>query len=337
MGELHLDIALDRLRREHGVPARLGRVRVAYRETIAAEAEADVTYDRAAPGGAGAGAGAAAGGRRLWCRLALRVEPLPPTAAETAVGAEASSAPCEFAEADGPIMCRVVGPDGAAAGGGDEGADGEGGGGGEGAAPLRPLPPPLADALRESVWAGLGRGAVLGSPLVGLRVSLDEARTQLLSFADAGAAAAALRACAARALAQAVREAGPLLLEPVMAVEVVVPEALVGDVIGDLTAARRGTIRDVRGGGAAGGAGEGEGAGAAGGPAAAAAAAAHAGALHRGRATVAAVVPLRAMVGYSTSLRSRTGGEGGFSMELLRYDHVGAAQPRQIASNPSLA
>ncbi len=278
MGELHLDIAADRLRREHGIGGlSLGRVRVAYREAPAAAGGGAATFDRALAG------------KPARATVALLVEPC---------GDLRDAGQCEADEGDGtPPTCMV------------EGA-------GTGGAPaLKPMPPLLADALWEAVELAFGRGPLLGAPLVGARVSIDAQRTLLGADSSAGA----VRAAASRALAEALRDAGVELLEPVMRVEVSVAEggAAVGDVINDLATTRRGEITEVRGAGAGGEGGGGEGL--------------------RGRTVVCARVPLTTMVGYATALRSRTAGQGTFSMEFDTYKEMGAAAQAALLERPELA
>jgi elongation factor G len=135
------------------------------------------------------------------------------------------------------------------------------------------------------------RGPLEGYPASGFDVVVE--RVERSSDTTPGA----FRACSVLALATAMREGGAHLLEPVMKVEVVVPEAAVGQVLSDLTVARRAAVREV----------EGEGRGAA------AVVAKH---------LIHADVPLSALMGYATALRSITQGEGSFSMEYSHYAPV---------------
>jgi elongation factor G len=291
MGELHLDIAADRLRREHGIGGlTLGRVRVAYREAPTGGGRGAATFDRVLAG------------RPARATVALTVEPC--EALRAAGRSEVEDAP------EGGASCL---------------AEGSGGGAGAGApAALRPMPPLLAEALWEAVALAFGRGPLLGAPLVGARVRLDPAGTVLGPDSTPGA----VRAAAARALDAALRDAGAALLEPVMRVEVSVAEGsgAVGDVINDLATARRGSVTEVRGGGDGGGSGGGGGDGGGGGAEGL-----------RGRAVVCARVPLTTMVGYATSLRSRTAGEGSFSMEFDAYEHMSATAQAALLERPELA
>jgi len=311
MGELHLDIACDRLNREYNVPVRLGRLMIAYRESAAVASNVNVVYDKVI------------GGKRLWAKLSLSVEPIPPTPEEAAAGAAISSSPCVFDETsfsddndDDGLFCRIV----TAIGGDEEKVrnnndddDDTVDASSSSLIPLKPMPPPLADALRDSISAALGRGPLFGYPLVGLRLRLDPDRCEINLV---NTSPAAIRACASRAVEEAVKSAQALLLEPVMAVEVSVPDAFVGETLNDLSSSqRRGTIQSVEGerGGSSGGGG-----------------------IRNGNTVIHAAVPLKNMLGFSTSLRSKTGGDGSFSMELSRYDHVGALTQKTLISNPTL-
>ena len=310
MGELHLDIACDRLNREYNVPVRLGRLMIAYRESAAVASNVNVVYDKVI------------GGKRLWAKLSLSVEPIPPTPEEAAAGAAISSSPCVFDETsssgdndDNGIFCRIV----TAIGGEEEKGENNSNdndtvdASSSSLTPLKPMPPPLADALRDSISAALGRGPLFGYPLVGLRLSLDPERCEINLV---NTSPAAIRACASRAVEEAVKSAQALLLEPMMAVEVSVPDAFVGETLNDLSSSqRRGTIQSVEGGGG----------GSSGGVA-----------IRNGNTVIHAAVPLKNMLGFSTSLRSKTGGDGSFSMELSRYDHVGALTQKTLISNPTL-
>jgi elongation factor G len=121
----------------------------------------------------------------------------------------------------------------------------------------------------------------------------------------------------------AVRAAGALLLEPVMAVALALPPEHVGAVASDLTsAARRGRIAEMTTAATLRGAGGGE--------------AGEAGAGAGDAVVIRALVPLRAMRGYATALRSATGGQGSFSMRFSHYAHVGAALQKALVDNPAL-
>lgn len=179
-----------------------------------------------------------------------------------------------------------------------EGVDGE--------VTSKPLPPALLDALTSGIHAAFGRGPLLGYPLAGLRVSIIEAECET----NNDTSPAAVRACVARCMEQGLLEGGVDVLEPTMSVEIRVPEQDVGGVLNDLTSQRRGKIREV----------------ASTGPG-------HTGAALNSKVTVRAQVPLRQLVGYSTTIRSQTAGEGSFAMEFCEYAHVGPLLQRQMVES----
>lgn len=199
---------------------------------------------------------------------------------------------------------------------------------------MKVLPAALSEALASGIAACFGRGPLLGYPVTGLRVTVIEREC----FVSNDTTPAAIRAAVARCFEQGMTDGGAQLLEPVMSVEVVSPDSAVGDVISDMTAHKRGQIRDVT-------------------SAVAAAAAAAAGASSSSssattttssgsssgssglssKMVVRGLVPLREMVGYATFLRSRTAGEGTFSMQFSHYAHTGDALQQQIVANPFLA
>lgn len=313
MGELHLDIACDRLNREYNVAVRLGRMMVAYRETVGMEAEAITTYDRPM------------GTKRMWAKVGLRIEPLPPTTESEAVES-LSSSPCIFEQADGHIHCKLIGmgetesaSPSASSAKPRKGSEPSASAAAAAAQGLKQMPNTLSDALREGVAACFGRGPLLGYPLVGLKVSLIEEECEVSPDTNA----AAIKACIAKAFEQAVKDASGMLLEPIMAVEVAVPDAYVGDIINDISAQRRGRIKEVVSSAAA---------------ALSSSSSTSAGSVAvgggSGKAVIRADVPLKSMVGYATSLRSRTGGEGSFAMEFTRYSHVGAMLQKDILADP---
>jgi elongation factor G len=403
MGELHLDIAVDRLKREYGVPVRLGRMMVAYKEAPAAESiVVTQQYDRTL-------------NKRHWVQLTLEVSRL--TREEAAAVAEARSAGAievqgevarkadkkarkggkhsakasesapgavakgDSADADGaveeeaedavPLLTvfendesadSAHGRGGAAAGGGTgttrqaqlvcrvlsesvapgtsaeqvaamaaasdtAGAAASAATAGSGAADesLKRMPGQLAEAVRAAVAAAVGRGPLMGYPLAGTKIRLVEEECVI----SPDTTPTAIRACINACVAAAFRDGGAELLEPVMAVEVSVPGASVGAITSDVTAQRRGRIREittsqVQAQSAAGGATGGSGGSAA-------------SAVRRDKVIIRAHVPLRQMVGYSTQLRSQTAGEGGFSMQFSHYAPVGATLQAQLIADPMLA
>jgi len=227
MGELHLDILVDRLMREFHVEGRVSRPRVAYRETITARAEAEGLFDRPLGGAA----------QYAWLRLA--VEPLPAGEGFRFENASRSKAlPAEFVRS-------------------------------------------AEEGCREAMESGI----LAGYPLVDVAVTLletewDTDESTEMAFKVAGAAA----------FRDAVERAEPVLLEPVMRVEVVTPEPFTGEVIGDLNA-RGASIEAME-------------------PRA------------EGLQVIRAAVPLARMFGYATDIRSLTQGRGTFTMEFHHYSLV---------------
>ncbi|UGQ12977.1 elongation factor G [Yinghuangia sp. ASG 101] len=232
MGELHLEVLVDRMREEFGVAATVGRPRVAYRETLRGTvARHDHTYRKQN------------GGKGQYARIRIALEPL-------------EGEHYEFVN-------KVTGGR---------------------------IPREFVPAVDEGCQSAMDQGVLAGYPLTGVRVTLldgdhHEVDSSETAFAIAGAAA----------FREAARRAEPVLLEPVMAVEVTTPEEHLGDVIGDLNA-RRGHVRSV--------------------------------ADRSGVKIVAAGVPLAEMFGYVGDLRSRTSGRASFVMRFDTYAPV----PRQIAA-----
>ena len=223
MGELHLEIIVDRLEREYRVKPRVGRPQVVYRETITQPATASATFERA-----------------------IKDESL------------FGEATCKVAPRARGEGTRVVA-----------------------ALPAEPLVPPHVEA---AAMEGLGDAAQAGPdgyPLEDVAVTLTH-----VGWRDE-ASVVGVRAAAAEAFRRAVAQAQPTKLEPIMAVEVVVPEEHLGSVIGDLNA-RSGQIQNVG----------------ARGP----------------KSLVDALVPLANMFGYSTKLRTLTSGRAEFTMKFSRYD-----------------
>jgi len=235
MGELHLEILVDRLVREFRVEGRVGRPRVAYRETVTTRAEAEAVFDRPISGAP------------QYARVRLAVEPLP-------------------------------------SGGGFRFQDPSRG---------KLLPPPFVRAVEEGCREAMESGVLAGYPLVDVQVTLldgtwDAEISTELAFKVAGS----------MAFQRAVEEAKPVLLEPVMRTEVVVPEASLGEVIGDLNS-RGATIEGME-------------------------------QRPGGVRAVQAMVPLGRMFGYATDVRSLTQGRGTFTMEFHHYAPVDKEQMEAI-------
>jgi elongation factor G len=230
MGELHLEIIVERMQREFGVGANVGKPQVAYRETIRSAAEYEYTHKKQT------------GGRGQYAQVKLRVEKIP-------------GGGFEFEN-------EIVG----------------------GTVPKEYIP-----AVEKGVVEALEGGVLAGYPMVDVKVSLIDG-----NYHDVDSSEMAFKIAASICFKEAARKAKTVLLEPVMRVEVVVPEEYMGTVNGDLSS-RRGRLEgtEVRG------------------------------TTH----LIKAMVPLSDMFGYATELRSRTQGRGSFTMHFGQYEEV----PKNIA------
>jgi elongation factor G len=231
MGELHLEIIVDRLTREFKVGANVGKPQVAFRETITREAEAEGKYIRQT------------GGRGQYGHCWLRVEPN-----EQGKGFE--------------FVNDLVG----------------------GAIPREFVPP-----IQKGVEEAMQNGVLSGYPMVDVKATVFDG-----SFHDVDSNEMAFKIAGSMAFKDACNQAGPVLLEPIMACEVVTPEEFMGDVIGDLNS-RRGRILGM--------------------------------APRAGVQVIEAQVPLAQMFGYATDLRSRTQGRATYTMQFSHY----AQAPRQVS------
>jgi len=231
MGELHLDILVDRLRREFKVEANIGKPQVAYRETIRKEVEAEGKFVRQT------------GGRGQYGHVLIRMEPLEPGSG------------FEFANS---IVGGVV-------------------------------PKEYINSVSKGIEEAMQGGVVAGYPMVDIRATLYDG-----SYHEVDSSESAFKMAGSFAFQDGAKKANPVILEPMMRVDVITPEDYMGDVMGDLNR-RRGTIQgmeDVPGGKA----------------------------MH-------AEVPLSEMFGYSTDLRSATQGRANYSMEFSHY----AEAPNSVA------
>ncbi len=226
MGELHLEIIVDRLLREFKVEANVGKPQVAYRETIRRKAEARGRFIRQT------------GGRGQYGDASLEVEP---------------AAPGEGFSFENEIV--------------------------GGAIPREFLP-----AVEKGVREAAQTGVLAGYPMVDLKVALTDG-----SYHEVDSSEMAFKIAGSMAFKEACRRANPVLLEPIMQVEVVVPEEYMGAVVGDLNS-RRGRVQamDTR----------------------------------AGSHIIRATVPLATMFGYATDLRSMTQGRATFTMQFARYEEV---------------
>ena len=230
MGELHLDIQVDRLKREFGVEATVGAPQVAYRETLTQAAECEGKYIKQS------------GGRGQYGHVWVKFEPNPEKG-------------YEFVDA-------IVG----------------------GVVPREYIP--VTDKGLQEAMAG---GILAGYPMVDVKATLFDG-----SYHDVDSSEMAFKIAASMALKEAKNKCKPVLLEPIMKVEVVVPEEYMGNVMGDLTSRRGKPLGNES----------------------------------RGNAlSINAMVPLAEMFGYATSLRSNSQGRGNFTMTLDHYEEV----PKNIA------
>jgi elongation factor G len=226
MGELHLEIIVDRLRREFKVDANVGKPQVAYRETITSPAQAEGKFIRQT------------GGRGQYGHVKIKVEPR-----ERGKGFE--------------FVDEIK----------------------SGAIPREYIP-----AVEKGIKEALETGVLAGYPVVDVAVRLYDG-----SYHEVDSSELAFKIAASMAFKDAVRRAAPVILEPIMKVEVVVPEDFMGVVIGDLSS-RRGKIHGTE--------------------------------LRGGMQAIRSEVPLSEMFGYATNLRSLTEGRGLFTMEFSHYANL---------------
>ena len=246
MGELHLEILVDRMMREFNVGANVGRPQVAYRETILKAAEGEGKYIRQT------------GGRGQYGHVNLRVDPLPhPNLEEIAELTRKKTTNKFDSDLNVLFIDEIVG----------------------GSVP-REYIPPVYQGIREAMETGV----LAGYEMTGVKVALQDG-----SYHEVDSSELAFKIAGSMGFKDAVNHAKPVLLEPVMKVEVVVPEDFMGDVLGDLSS-RRGHIEGME---------------------------------KRGSTQIIrAVVPLAEMFGYATDLRSRTQGRASYTMHFLRYEQA---------------
>ncbi|QHS23938.1 elongation factor G [Virgibacillus sp. MSP4-1] len=226
MGELHLDIIVDRLKREFKVEANIGSPQVAYRETFRASAEVEGKFVRQS------------GGRGQYGHVWVKFEP------------NDEGAGYEFVD-------KIVG----------------------GVVPREYIP-----SVDQGIQEALENGVLAGYPLIDVKATLYDG-----SYHDVDSNEMAFKVAASMAVREAKNKCNPVLLEPMMKVEVVIPEEYMGDIMGDVTS-RRGRVEGMEG---------------------------------RGNAQVVnAFVPLSEMFGYATSLRSNTQGRGTYTMHFSHYEEV---------------
>ncbi|HEY6764350.1 MAG TPA: elongation factor G [Candidatus Sulfotelmatobacter sp.] len=231
MGELHLEIIVDRMMREYKVEANVGKPQVAYRETIRRHAEAEGKYIRQT------------GGKGQYGHAKIYLDPQPPGMGYEFVNdITGGSVPKEFIK-------------------------------------------PIDQGIREALEGGI----LAGYPMVDVKATLYDG-----SYHDVDSNEMAFKIAGSMAFKEAARKASPVLLEPVMAVEVVTPEDYAGTIMGDLSS-RRGRIEGME---------------------------------HRaGSQVIKAIVPLAEMFGYATHMRSSTQGRAEYSMHFARYEEA----PRSVS------
>jgi elongation factor G len=226
MGELHLEIIVDRLRREFKVECNVGQPQVAYKETITQRVEQEGKFVRQS------------GGRGQYGHVKVIIEPL-----ERGQGYVFEN--------------KTVGGS---------------------------IPKEYVPAVDEGVHEALQNGVIAGYPMLDVKVTLYDG-----SYHDVDSSEMAFKIAGSMALKAGAVKAGPVLLEPIMKVEVTVPEEYMGDVLGDINS-RRGRVEGMD--------------------------------ARANAQVIRGYVPLSEMFGYSTSLRSRTQGRGTFSMEFHAYEEV---------------
>ncbi len=223
MGELHLEIIVDRIKHEFGVDVEVGEPSVSYREAITAEAVNELKYSKQT------------GGKGQYAHCELRIEPNPGKGFEFTDHIKGGAIPAEF------------------------------------------IP-----SVEKGVKATLEEGILAGFPIVDVKVVLLDGSFHAVDSSDM-----AFRTCASICFKEAFMKAAPVLLEPLMKIEINTPDDYIGDVIGDLNR-RRGRVESMR-------------------------------RFRKGAQKVNGFVPLMEMFGYATQLRSMTSGRANYSMEFSRY------------------
>jgi len=236
MGELHLEIIMDRLAREFGIQARLGRPQVAYKETITGEAEGEGKFTRQV------------GGKGQYGHCVIKIAPL-----ERGKGFE---------------FINQLKP---------------------GTVPIEFISE-IEKGVREAMEAGL----VAGFPITDLKVTLVNG-----SYHEVDSVAIAYKIAASMAFKEAGTKAVPVILEPIMKLEIVTPDDYVGGLVGDINA-RRGRVEAME--------------------------------LKGGSRVIRAFVPLAEMFGYATVLRTITQGRGAFSLEFFRYEQTPPEVQKEIVA-----
>lgn len=233
MGELHLEIIVDRLKREFGVDVKVGNPQVSYREAIRKPARAEGKYIRQS------------GGRGQYGHVVFEIEPL-------------EDGKYEFED-------KIVGG---------------------------VIPKEFIAAVEKGLEEAVQSGVLGGYPVIGVKIALVDG-----SYHEVDSSEMAFKIAASMGFKEAMKKADPVLMEPVMSVEVVTPEEYVGDVIGDLSS-RRGRIDGMD--------------------------------MRANARIVRAFVPLVGMFGYATDLRSKTSGRANYSMQFDHYEQTPAEVSEKI-------
>jgi elongation factor G len=236
MGELHLEIIVDRLKREFNVEANVGKPQVAYRETIGVPVSQETKFSRQT------------GGRGQFGHVVIDVEPQEP-------------------------------------GGGIVFEDTIKGGN---------IPKEYIPAVEKGVREALQTGVMAGYPVVDVKIVLKDG-----SYHEVDSSEMAFKIAGSMAVKDACRKASPVLLEPMMSVEVVTPEEFMGDVIGNLSS-RRGKVQGME--------------------------------PRAGAQVVSAEVPLKEMFGYATEMRSMTQGRANYSMQFSQYEAAPSSVSEEITA-----
>jgi elongation factor G len=247
MGELHLEIVLDRLKTEFGVIAQSGEPSISYRETITAEALSNMRYVKQS------------GGKGHYAHCVIRLEPIASGAASDSKGRG-----FEFME-------RIKG----------------------GVIPREYIP-----AIEKGVRDAMEEGVYAGYPVVDIRCVLLDG-----SYHDVDSSEMAFRTAGSMAFKEAFRKAAPVLLEPMMKIEINSPDEYLGDILGDISR-RRGKIHSMR-------------------------------RFRKGSQKIDGVVPLREMFGYATTLRTLSSGRATFSMEFMSYSPLPVEMEQQVLKERS--
>lgn len=244
MGELHLDIIVDRMKREFSVEANTSAPQVAFRETVMGAADVENKYIKQS------------GGRGQYGHVRIKLSPIDYSVAE-------EDLPKNTTREDGLEFVNSI----------------KGG----------VIPQEYIPACEKGFREGMARGVLAGYPMTDVRVDLYDG-----SYHDVDSSEIAFKIASSMAFQDAAKQANPVILEPMMKVEVVAPHSYMGDITGDI-ASKRGLIEGTE---------------------------------DRGMVqAIKAVVPLSSMFGYINNLRSMTAGRGNFTMEFLRYDVV----PKNVA------